>query len=86
MRSPGSERVPGGSAAVRDALCDQQFEQSMLMPVGGASDESGTLLDVLGLGGLDTWTPSLVVNPIPDHVTDVVVLGADGLSTMAHPR
>lgn len=41
---------------------------------------------MLGLGGFDTWTPSLVTNPIPDNVTDVVVLGADGLSTMTPPQ
>lgn len=41
---------------------------------------------MLGLGGFNTWTRSLVANPIPDNVTDVVVLGADGLSTMARPR
>lgn len=54
----------------------------MLMPVASASDGSRVLLDVLGLGGFDTWTPSLIASSLPDNVTDVVVLGADGLWTM----
>lgn len=64
----------------------QQFEQSMLMPVASASDGSRVLLDVLGLGGFDTWTPSLIASSLPDNVTDVVVLGADGLWTMTPPQ
>jgi hypothetical protein len=53
----------------------------MLMPVDVPSDSSRQLLDVLGIGGFDTWTPSLIAGAIPETVTDVLVLGTDRLAS-----
>ncbi len=73
-----------GYAVVAIEPSTRKFEQSMLMPIASPSDSK--LLDVLGIGGFDTWSPSLVASSLPDGVTDVVVLGADGLSTMTSPQ
>jgi len=62
------------------------FEQTMLMPIGEFHESSFVLLDLLGIGGFDTWTPELTQAELPASITDVIQLGTDFptiLSTLA---
>lgn len=54
------------------------FEQTMLMPIGEASAWSYDLASLIGVGGFDSWTLSLLNEPLPATIADVIVLGTDG--------
>jgi hypothetical protein len=56
----------------------------MLMPLGESHPSSWVLLDLLGVGGFDTWTPGLTQTELPNTITDVIHLGpADQPDTSA---
>ena len=61
----------------------RSFQQTRLMPVSGESNPASLALDdLIGLGGLDTWSPDLAAAPVPANVTDVIILGQDGRPTL----
>lgn len=67
-------------ASVQTSL--HTFTDSMVMPVATPSDDSRELLAVLGVGGFDTWTPTLIDGTLADTVTDVIVVGSNGLPAL----
>ncbi len=65
------------------ADASRSFEQTMLMPVSGESNPASVALDdLIGIGGFDTWSADLATAPLPAAVTDVIVLGQDGLPAL----
>jgi len=74
-----------GYVVVSTQTATQTFDESMLMPVETPSDGSNELLTVLGIGGFDTWTPTLIETSLAETVTDVVVIGTGGLPAMTPP-
>ena len=91
-----ASRTPGAAAIAADLTqrgyvvastqtATQTFDESMLMPVETPSDGSNELLTVLGIGGFDTWTPTLIETSLAETVTDVVVIGTGGLPAMTPP-
>lgn len=52
----------------------QTFDESMLMPLGDAHPSSFSLMELLGIGGFDTWTPDLARTELPATITDVIHL------------
>lgn len=49
-------------------------EETMLMPIGETTPWTYAIADLAGIGGFDTWTPSLIAGPIPEGVTAVLVI------------
>lgn len=53
-------------------------DETMLMPIGKSTVQSNDLLNLIGVGGFDTWSQSLVESPLPTGVLNAIVVGADG--------
>lgn len=49
-------------------------EETMLMPIGPSTPWTFAVAELAAVGGFDTWTPSLVTEPIPDGVTAALVI------------
>jgi hypothetical protein len=49
--------------------------ETMLMPVGQSTPWIFAIAELAGIGGFDTWNPSLVNETIPDGVTAALVIG-----------
>lgn len=49
-------------------------EETMLMPIGQSTPWAFAIAELAGIGGFDTWNPSLVTEPIPDGVTAALVI------------
>jgi hypothetical protein len=57
------------------AQATRSFQQTMLMPVSGESNAANVALDdLIGIGGLDTWTVELAAAQLPANVTNVIIL------------
>jgi hypothetical protein len=50
-------------------------EQTMLMPIGESTPWTFAIAELAGVGGFDTWAPSLVSDPIPDGITAALMIG-----------
>jgi hypothetical protein len=51
------------------------IEGTMLMPIGQSTPWTFAIAELAGVGGFDTWNPSLITEPIPDGVTAALVIG-----------
>jgi len=49
-------------------------EETMLMPIGQSTPWTFAIAELAGIGGFDSWNPSLVTEPIPDGVTAALVI------------
>jgi hypothetical protein len=58
-------------------------EQTMVMPTGADVSIAYSVLNGLGIGGFDTWTPDLIGGDLPDGISVVVVVGADWFTRVA---
>ncbi len=68
LESTSVEVVDGGTAA-------QPVEQSILMPLGPSTRWTFAVAELAGIGGFDTWTPTLFTGDLPANVTAVLVVG-----------
>jgi len=68
QRMPGYNRVIVPSSG-------KTVEQTMVMPIGDNTALASAVAGVFGIGGLDTWDPSLIGTPIQGMVA--VVIGPD---------
>lgn len=57
------------------ALATRTFDETMLMPVGGATPWTFAVAKLAGVGGFDGWTPGLLDGELPEGVTAVLVVG-----------
>lgn len=57
------------------APATRTFDETMLMPIGGATPWTFAVATLAGVGGLDGWTPGLLDGELPNGVTAVLVVG-----------
>jgi hypothetical protein len=50
-------------------------DETMLMPIGQSTPWIFAIAELAGIGGFDTWNPSLTTESIPDGVTAALVIG-----------
>lgn len=57
------------------AAATATFDDTMLMPIGDSTPWTFAVAKLSGVGGFDTWTPSLLDGDVPEGVTAVLVVG-----------
>ena len=53
------------------------LEQTMVMPTGADVALAYQLLPIVGVGGFDTWDPTIIGGTMPDGIVAVLVIGQD---------
>lgn len=69
------EQLRDDGVAIAAVLpASREIEESMLMPLEGSTPWAFAVAELAGIGGFDTWSPSLIAEPVPYMMRAVLIL------------
>ncbi|CAB4592284.1 MAG: hypothetical protein F2534_19675 [Actinobacteria bacterium] len=69
------EQLRDDGVAIAGVLpATREVEEAMLMPIEGSTPWTFAVAELTGIDGFDTWTPSLISEPVPPGVRAVLIL------------